>query len=115
MRSVEDPLLVAELAERGVTLNVCPYGNVLIGLYPNRESHPIRELLESGVRVTLSTDAPGFYGLTLEGEYLACAETYGWDSEVLRRLARTSVEASFCREPLKSELLKEIDAAELVT
>ena len=110
VRSVEDPELVAELVERGVFLNVCPWSNVLLGMYPDRQSHPIRALVDAGARVTLNTDGSGFYRITLEDEYVTAAEVYGWSAETLRRLARTSVEASFCTDPLRSELLAGIDA-----
>jgi adenosine deaminase len=110
VRSVEDPKLVQELIRRGTTLNVCPYSNILMGVYPDRESHPVGRLVEMGVRVTINTDGPGFFQITLEDEYVAAAETYGWDSTVIRKIARTSVEASFCPEPLKSELLAEVDS-----
>ena len=73
---------------------------MLLGLYPDRESHPIRTLVDAGARVTLNTDGSGFYRITLEDEYVTA-------SEVLRlvepascgRLARTSVEASFLPRP----------------
>ncbi len=110
VRSVEDPKLVQELIRRGTTLNVCPYSNILMGFYPDRESHPVGRLVEMGVRATINTDGPGFFQITLEDEYVAAAETYGWDSTVIRKIARTSVEASFCPEPLKSQLLAEIDS-----
>jgi len=110
VRSVEDPELVEELVERGIFLNVCPWSNVLMGLYPDRESHPIRTLVDAGARVTLNTDGSGFYRITLEDEYLTASEVYGWSTDVVRRLARTSVEASFCPDPLRAELLAAIDA-----
>ena len=110
VRSVEDPELVEELVERGIFLNVCPWSNVLLGLYPDRESHPIRALVDAGARVTLNTDGSGFYRINLEDEYVTASEVYGWSSDVLRQLARTSVEASFCPDPLRAELLSGIDA-----
>ena len=109
-RSVEDPELVDELVERGIFLNVCPWSNVLLGLYPSREAHPIRTLVDAGARVTLNTDGSGFYRITLEDEYVTASEVYGWSADVLRQLARTSVEASFCPEPRRGELLAAIDA-----
>lgn len=110
VRSVEDPELVEELVERGIFLNVCPWSNVLLGLYPSREVHPIRTLVDAGARVTLNTDGSGFYRITLEDEYVTASEVYGWSTDVVRRLARTSVEASFCPDPLRAELLASIDA-----
>ena len=83
---------------------------MLLGLYPDRESHPIRALVDAGARVTLNTDGSGFYRIKLEDEYVTASEVYGWSTDVLRQLARTSVEASFCPDSLRAELLSGIDA-----
>ena len=53
VRSIEDPALVAELARRGTVLEVCPGSDVALGLYADRNAHPLRRLIEAGVRVTL--------------------------------------------------------------
>ena len=115
VRSVEDPELVEELVERGIFLNVCPWSNVLLGMYPDRASHPIRTLVDAGARVTLNTDGPGFYRINLEDEYVTASEVYGWSTDVLRQLVRTSVEASFCSDPLRAELLSGIDAFDVAS
>ena len=109
VRSIEDPELIQQLVERRIILNVCPYSNVLMGLYPDRDVHPIAALREAGVRVTLNTDGPGFFAIDLEDEYVAAAENYGWGAEDFREIARTTIESSFCAEPLRSQLLAEIE------
>ena len=65
VRSIEDPALVEELARRGTVLEVCPGSNVALGLYPDRAAHPLRRLIEAGVRVTLNSDDPPFFHTTL--------------------------------------------------
>jgi adenosine deaminase len=110
VRAIEDPALVRELAARGIPLGVCPGSNVLLGLYPDLAAHPIDGLLRAGVRVSINTDDPGVMGLRLEDEYAAAAQAFDWDASVVRGLARTSIEASFAHEDLKSELLRELDA-----
>ena len=109
VRAIEDPELVQALADRRIFVNVCPYSNIVTGLYPDRESHPIGDLLAAGVGVTLNTDGPGFFRIDLEDEYAVAAATYGWDPDVVRGLARASVESSFAAEPLRSDLLAEIE------
>src|SRR3954447_19594557 len=53
VRAVEDPALVAELAERGTVLEVCPTSNVVLGVFAGFAEHPLRRLFDAGVRVTL--------------------------------------------------------------
>lgn len=112
IRAVEDRALVAELADRGVPLGVCPGSNVALGLYPDRASHPIDALRRAGVRVSINTDDPSLLGTSLVDEYAATARTFGWDAEILREIARTSVEASFCDEDRRRDLLRAVAAWE---
>ena len=62
VRAIEDPALVAEIAERGIVLEVCPTSNVATGVYPSYEDHPLGALHEAGVRVTLGSDDPPYFG-----------------------------------------------------
>jgi adenosine deaminase len=110
VRAIEDPDLVAELVDRRVPLDVCPGSNVLLGTYPDRASHPLEALRRAGVRVSINTDDPALMGQTLVGEYVASAQTYGWDPAIVRQVARTSIEASFCDDDLRRRLLADLDA-----
>src|SRR6478609_136407 len=69
VRSSEDPKLLEELVRRGIALEVCPGSNVALGLYPNRNAHPLPRLIAGGVRVTLGSDDPPFFHTTLGMEY----------------------------------------------
>jgi adenosine deaminase len=104
VRSIEDPALVGELAERGTVLEVCPTSNVVLGIYSSYEEHPLPRLLEAGVRVTLGSDDPPYFGASIGGEYAVCRERLGLDDETLRRITQTAVEGAFCDEKLKRRL-----------
>ena len=95
VRAVEDPALVAELADRGVPLGVCPTSNVTLGICPSLATHPIEVLRHAGVRVTVNTDDPGFLDIDLLGEYRRCIDAFGWDDDVVRTLAATSLDVCF--------------------
>jgi adenosine deaminase len=105
VRSIEDPELVAELAGRGTVLEVCPTSNVVLGIYPSYEEHPLRALRAAGVRVTLGSDDPPWFGASIGGEYAVCAERLGFVAEALREVTRTALEAAFCEEKLKENLM----------
>jgi len=108
VRSVEDPALVEELAERRVVLEVCPTSNVVLGIYPSYEEHPLPRLVEAGVPVTLGSDDPPYFGATIGGEYRICRERLGLDDDALRAITRTAIEAAFCDETLKQRLMQTV-------
>jgi adenosine deaminase len=104
VRAVEDPALVHEIAEHGITLNVCPTSNVVLGVYPSYDQHPLPQLHAAGVRITLGTDDPPYFGATLAGEYDVCAEHFGWNEHELRAVTAAAIDAAFCEEPLRASL-----------
>ena len=70
IRSIEDPALVAHLAQQRIPLEVCPTSNVRTGVCRDYESHPARALRNAGVAMTLNTDDPTFFRTTLVDECL---------------------------------------------
>lgn len=74
IRAVEDDALVARLARERITLDVCPWSNVKLRVWPDLASHPIRRLHERGVRVTVSTDNPTVFGRRLTDDLLALVD-----------------------------------------
>jgi adenosine deaminase len=108
VRSIEDPELVEELAGRGMVLECCPTSNVVLGLYPTYEEHPLPRLAEAGVRVTLGSDDPPYFGASIGGEYEVCRDRFGFGEERLAALTRTAIEAAFCGEGLKQGLMERV-------
>jgi len=110
VRSIDDPALVRRLVDDGVSLGVCPRSNVLLGVYPDWESHPIERLRQAGVTVTVNTDDPAPLGTRLEFEWAMCADTFGWTLDDLAAIAHNSVAASFANDDVKRDLHAEITA-----
>jgi adenosine deaminase len=108
VRAIEDPALVEELAERGIVLEACPTSNVATGVFAGYERHPLRELYEAGVKVTLGSDDPPYFGASIAGEYAVARERLGMEEGDLKTITRTAVEASFADDAVKSALLKRI-------
>jgi adenosine deaminase len=111
VRAIEDPALVAELAERRIVLELCPGSNVALGLYPSLHAHPIGKFVESGVRVTVSTDDPPFFRTSMTREYESLAEAFGWDGALLDQFARTAAEAAFCDETARRNILTKLETS----
>jgi aminodeoxyfutalosine deaminase len=73
IRAVEDPGLVAELRDRALVLDVCPISNLRTGAVGSLDEHPLRELVTSGVRCSVSTDDPAMFDTDLTRDYAAAA------------------------------------------
>jgi adenosine deaminase len=112
VRAIEDPALVAELADRGIVLEVCPCSNVALGLYPTFADHPLGALRAAGVRVTLGSDDPPYFGCSIGSEYALAQVHQGFEERELLEMTRDAVEAAFADVALKSALLDQLLGAD---
>ena len=62
------------LADRKITLNVCPTSNIMLGYANSYENYPIKTLVENGVSVTINTDDLLIFNSSVEQEYLRLYE-----------------------------------------
>jgi aminodeoxyfutalosine deaminase len=111
VRCVEDPRLVAALRESQVPLEVCPTSNVCLGVTPSLAAHPLPQLIDAGLYVTLNSDDPPMFGTTLTGEYLAVAETFGLGRDVLEEFVHNAVQATLLPAPERAALAEQVRAS----
>jgi adenosine deaminase len=114
VRAIEDPALVAEIARRNLTLEVCPTSNVVLGVFPTYEEHPFLALRAAGIPLTLGSDDPPYFGASVGGEYLVAREHFGLSDAELVAITRNALEASFAEPPLRSKLLTELTDSDRV-
>jgi adenosine deaminase len=105
IRAIEDPAVLALLAEREIPLEVCPTSNLHTSTVRDYRSHPLPALLRRGIRCTLNTDDPSISGLDLAHEYRLAAEELGLSAAEIRRMQETAVEAAFLTAEERAELL----------
>ena len=105
VRAIEDPALVEELAQRQIVLEVCPTSNVALGVFGAYDEHPLRALHDAGVRVTINSDDPPYFGATLAGEYEIAAARFGFSDDELAACTRTAIEAAFVDDATRERLL----------
>jgi aminodeoxyfutalosine deaminase len=108
--AVQDPRLLAHLAEQGIMLDVCPTSNVALGVVPSLAAHPLPALVAAGVPVSISTDDPPMFGTDLNREYAIAAELLDLDEVGLVALARAAVDGSFASATTKATLRAELSA-----
>jgi aminodeoxyfutalosine deaminase len=107
--SVQDPRLLAHLAEHQITLDVCPTSNVALKVVPDLAVHPLPALVAAGVPVSINTDDPPMFGTDLNHEYAAAADLLGLDEAGVADLARAAVRGAFLPPAERAGLLAEID------
>ncbi|MFJ2441691.1 adenosine deaminase [Streptomyces sp. NPDC087658] len=108
--AVQDPELLAYLAERRIPLEVCPTSNIATRAVTDLDRHPIKEMVAAGVLVTVNSDDPPMFGTDLNQEYAVAARLLGLDERGLAHLAKNAVEASFLDPAGKRRIAAEIDA-----
>lgn len=109
VRAIEDPAVVQLAAERGVTFDVCPISNLRLKVFPTMSAHPIRRLLQAGVRCTLSTDDPLCFANALNDEYAALAAELQFSRAELAQIARNGWQVADVSVAARKAALDEID------
>jgi adenosine deaminase len=109
VRCEEDPALVERLAAEGVPLTVCPLSNLELKVVDRLEDHGLKRLLDQGVKVTVNSDDPAYFGGYVGDNYAAVANALDLDRADVVTLARNSLEASFLDEAAKQQLTDELD------
>ncbi len=97
IRSIEDPVLVRHLADRGIPLEISISSNIATRAVPALEAHPVRRLYESGVPIVLNTDDPAMFHTTMTREFEMAARL-GFSDEELQEIAANGFRHAF-REP----------------
>lgn len=108
-RSLEDENLVQELVKRDMALTICPLSNLKLQVVKQMELHPIKRMLDLGLKVTVNSDDPAYFGGYLNANFKAITESLDLNKQDLYQLARNSFEASFVSEQQKKEMIQQLD------
>lgn len=109
-RSLEDSALVAELVKRKIPLTVCPLSNLKLKVVGEMTQHPLTEMLEKGLLVTVNSDDPAYFGGYINENYFAVAHALNLSKEQIAELAKNSFEASFLDEKEKVKMIDRVDS-----
>ena len=93
VRAVEDPRLIERLIDEQIPLTVCPLSNVKLRVFDDMRDHNILSLLERGVKVTVNSDDPAYFGGYVIENFMALHESLGMTEDQARRLAQNSLDA----------------------
>jgi len=93
VRAAEDPTLIARLIEEQIPLTVCPLSNTKLCVFDDMSQHNILQLLEQGVKVTVNSDDPAYFGGYVTENFMALHDGLGMTEDQARRLAQNSLDA----------------------
>jgi len=108
VQCIKDPELVISLAETKIPLTVCPLSNIRLKVYDRLEQHPILQLLDAGVRVTVNSDDPAYFGGYLMENFRALDRSQGLTEIQARQLVRNSFAGSFLPHNRKTQYLDQL-------
>lgn len=94
-RALEDPALVARLARESMVLTVCPLSNLKLCVVDTLADHPLDTMLAQGLKATVNSDDPAYFGGYIADNYRAIADARGLSRADLATLARNSLTGSF--------------------
>ncbi|OWL86766.1 adenosine deaminase [Halopseudomonas aestusnigri] len=98
VRCVESPALVQRLIAEQMPLTVCPLSNTRLKVFADMREHNILQLLEQGVKVTINSDDPAYFGGYLLANFVAVRDALNMTREQAIALARNSITASLLND-----------------
>jgi adenosine deaminase/aminodeoxyfutalosine deaminase len=97
IRAIDDPDLLRRLRTQRIPLEVCITSNVKTGAVASLAAHPVRQLFDAGVPITLNTDDPGIFGCTLDGEFSLARSLFGFTDPELNQIRENARAFRFSR------------------
>jgi adenosine deaminase len=106
---LDDPDLVQEIVKRKLALTVCPLSNLRLKGVPSLEQHPLRKLLDAGLRVTVNSDDPSYFNGYVSENLIECQRALRLSNDDIVRVVRNGFEAAFITEEQRHRFLTAVD------
>lgn len=101
---IHSPTTIALLKERNIALEICPSSNIKLGLFPDFQHHPLPQLLEAGIRISLNSDDPPFMSTTLADEYARVQNAYQYSDATMESITAMAIDCAFVDDATKAAL-----------
>ena len=108
-RALEDKALTQRIADEGIALTVCPLSNLKLCVVDDLKDHPMREMLQAGLKATMNSDDPAYFGGYMNENYIQLTEALNFTQEEVVTLARNGFEAAFASDKRKQAMLAALD------
>jgi adenosine deaminase len=110
VQAVHDAALMKRLADSQMPLTVCPLSNLKLCVFNSLSEHTLGQMLDAGLRVTINSDDPAYFGGYLNENYLQTFAALHLNAQQAYKLAANSIEASFAPEEDKHRWMHELKA-----
>jgi len=107
---LQDETLVKRIVEEQIPLTVCPLSNTKLCVVDDMKNHPLPKMLKLGIKATINSDDPAYFGGYLNENYAAVSPILNNDKQALADLARNSFTSAFISDEAKDKLVSELDA-----
>lgn len=107
--ALQDLNLVKEIIKRDIALTVCPLSNTALQVVKNMKNHPLKKMMELGLKVTINSDDPAYFGGHLNQNYIEIQRALDLTKKDLINLAKNSFKYSFLDKNIKNKHLEELN------
>lgn len=107
--SLQDKKLIDEIIKRDLALTVCPLSNTALQVVKDLKDHPLKKMMDLGLKVTINSDDPAFFGGQVNQNYIEIQEALSLTKKDLYELAKNSFQYSFLDEKTKNKYLFELE------
>ena len=108
VRAMEDQKLLARIIKEEIPLTVCPLSNLKLCVFKKLTDHNLKKMLKLGVRVTINSDDPAYFGGYLNQNFIETAKALDLNSDEIKTIAINSFLASFMDENQKTKWISHI-------
>lgn len=108
-RSLEDPKLVQRIVDQGIALTVCPLSNLKLCVVKDMRLHPLKKMLDLGIKATVNSDDPAYFGGYMTANFNAVTGPLGLTRDDLLTLTKNAIDASFVSDADKAKMHQRVD------
>ena len=107
--SLQDKKLVKEIIKRDIALTVCPLSNTALQVVDDLKNHPLKKMMDLGLKVTVNSDDPAYFGGQVNKNYMEIQKALNLSKVDLYQLSKNSFQYSLLDENLKQVYLNELE------
>ncbi|KAH8668253.1 hypothetical protein BGZ60DRAFT_470159 [Tricladium varicosporioides] len=110
IRLVDDEALLQRVANEKILVTMCPLSNVRLRCVTKVAELPVRKFLDIGVRFSINSDDPAYFGGYILGNYCAVQDAFKLSFQDWNFIAKGAIEGSWCDDERKQVLLRSVEA-----
>ena len=107
--SLEDEALINEIINRDLALTVCPLSNIALKVVHDLKQHPLKKMMDLGLKVTVNSDDPAYFGGQVNQNFIEIQKALNLTKNDLYILAKNSFKYALISEAQKETYLKELE------